>query len=518
MEQYIEINEETEAALGLGRSQNVNGPCEAEATWSEPDLSLLGNGRRPAPVFPLSVLGSRCAEWVERRAETASAPVDYVAATLLAVTGALLANVRRPLAGVDLSEPPLLWIGLVGSPSSSKSPAMDSVFGPLRRIEDRMAADFQQHLSIYEMRRETAEAQREVWKVEVKAAVKDGGDPPLRPEGAVIPEEPERPRLRVADATVEKLGALSAALPRGLLLVRDELAGWFGAFDKYGGGGSDRAFAIEMYGGRSYTVDRMKNREPRCIRHLSIGVVGGIQPDKLANVIDGPDDGLTSRLLWVWPDALPRFKLAREAADDSAAQAALERLESLMMGSDAYGNPEPVIVRLSWTAENVLEQFAQTMDTRTHEACGALASALGKARGQALRLATVLEFTWWAWEGGSEPTEIGEQAVKAACCLVEEYFIPMAERVYGDAAIPVQERNAIILARYLKQKKLREFNARTLQRAIGGALREADAVKAACAALVEAGLIREKFSRAGSTSGKMARNYEVNPAVYQGSH
>jgi hypothetical protein len=515
MDQYIEIEEETVAAQRL----NVNGLRDDGPSWSEPDLSLLGNSRRSAQAFPLSVLGSCCRGWVERRAETASAPADYVAATLLATTGALLANVRRPLAGADWSEPPLLWVGNVGAPSSSKSPAMDGVFRPLRHIEDRMAADFQQELRIYEMERVAAEAQRAAWEVEVKAAATGDGQRPPMPDGAVIPEEPERPRPRVADATVEKLGALSAALPRGLLLVRDELAGWFGAFDKYGGGGSDRAFAIEMYGGRSYTVDRMKNREPRCIRHLSIGVVGGIQPDKLANVIDGPDDGLTSRFLWVWPDALSRFKLAREMVDDRAAQDAFERLATLTMGSDAYGNPEPIIIRLSRTAEEVLEQFAQLMETRGNEACGALASALGKARGHALRLATILEFTWWAWEdNGSEPKVISEQAVTAACRLVEEYFIPMAERVYGDAAIPVQERNAMILARYLKQKKLREFNARTLQRTIGGPLREADAVKAACAALVEAGLIREKFSRSGVTPGKMARNYEVNPAVYQGSH
>jgi hypothetical protein len=508
---YVDLNV-------LRAREQTNGNAPEGDVWPEPDLSLLGNGRRPAPAFPLSALGSRCAEWVECRAETASAPVDYVAATLLAASGALLANVRRPLAGADWSEPPLLWVGNVGSPSSSKSPAMDGVFRPLRRIEDCMAAEFQQELSLYEMERVAAEARHAAWEAEVRAATTGDGPSPPMPESAVIPEEPERPRLQVADATVEKLGALSAALPRGLLLVRDELAGWFGAFDKYGGGGSGRAFAIEMYGGRSYTVDRMKSRKPLCIRHLSIGVIGGIQPDKLADVIDGPDDGLTSRFLWVFPDALPRFKLAREAADDSAAQDALERLSNLSMGSDAHGNPEPVIVRLSRSAEDVLEQFGQTMATRSHEACGALASALGKARGHALRLAAILEFTWWAWECDSEPTVISEQAVGAACRLLEEYFIPMAERVYGDAAIPVPERNARTLARYLKQGKLREFNARALQRVIGGPLRDADAVKAACAALIEAGLIREQFSRSGATPGKKAHNYEVNPAVYQGGH
>ncbi len=116
---------------------------------------------------------------------------------------------------------------------------------------------------------------------------------------------PIRPRIRVADATVEALGALAAGLPRGLLLVRDELAGWLGAFDKYGGGGADRAFAIEAYGGRAYVVDRMKNPEPLRIRHLSIGVLGGVQPDKLEMILNGPDDGLASRLLWACPTRSP---------------------------------------------------------------------------------------------------------------------------------------------------------------------------------------------------------------------
>jgi hypothetical protein len=87
--------------------------------------------------------------------------------------------------------------------------------------------------------------------------VKKGDPPPNCPPEAILPEPPLRPRIRVADATTEKLGYLAAHHERGLLLSRDELAGWLGAFDRYGGGGgADRAFALEMYGWRSYAVDR----------------------------------------------------------------------------------------------------------------------------------------------------------------------------------------------------------------------------------------------------------------------
>ena len=102
--------------------------------WASPDLNLLGNGRRPAPEFPLDLLGPYWKVWVSKRAEGASAPPDYVAAALLACAGAMLANVRRSVAGANWSEPSLLWYALVGSPSAGKSPAMDAVFdlGPVR--------------------------------------------------------------------------------------------------------------------------------------------------------------------------------------------------------------------------------------------------------------------------------------------------------------------------------------------------------------------------------------------------
>jgi hypothetical protein len=99
--------------------------------------------------------------------------------------------------------------------------------------------------------------------------------------------------------TTERLGALAAGLPRGLLLYRDELSGWIGDFDRYSSGGSDRAFAIELYGGRSHVIDRVKLPDPIRIPHLSVGVLGGMQPEKLVAIYKTPDDGFTSRILWI---------------------------------------------------------------------------------------------------------------------------------------------------------------------------------------------------------------------------
>jgi hypothetical protein len=164
----------------------------------------------------------------------------------------------------------------------------------------------------------------------------------------------------------------------------------------------------------------------------------------------------------------------------------------------------------------VLEEFAREMALRAHEASGMFAGALGKARGHVLRLANVIEHLWWPGEyKGAEPEEISRQAVVAAAALLDAYFIPMAERVFGDAAIPLTERNAMVLIRHVRRSGRGEFNAKTLRREIGGALRESAAMAAACEALCEAGLIRSRSEKVAGP-GRPAKNYIVNPAVLAG--
>src|SRR5205085_2043990 len=97
------------------------------------------------------------------------------------------------------------------------------------------------------------------------------------------------------------------------------------------------------------------------IRNLSVAVLGGVQPDKIAVITGGPDDGLASRLLWAWPEAAPSFTLMRQTQDDRGAETAFARLADLVMGADDLGRPEPKRLRLTPDAENVIEEFARDM-------------------------------------------------------------------------------------------------------------------------------------------------------------
>ena len=71
----------------------------------------------------------------------------------------------------------------------------------------------------------------------------------------------------------------------------------------------------------------------------------------------------------------------------------------------------------------------------------------------------------------------------------------------------------MLLAQHLRQNRVTEFNAREVRRQIGGMLREAADMEAACKQLVEAGLIRPRFTRAGEVKGRKSQSYEVHPEV-----
>lgn len=496
-------------------SLHVMPPPPPTDRWLSPDRSLLGDGRRLPPEFPLRLMGEFWANWITGAAEAASAPVDYIATALLTSASAVIANARWPLAGAGWKEAPILLSALVGSPSSGKSPALEAVLDLVRHAEAQMNEGFERKLRDFEMELAAAKAKHETWEQAVKAAIKAGELPPPLPDDAVCPAEPVRPRIRVADCTTEKLGILAASHDRGLLLVRDELSGWLGSFDKYGGNGGDRAFALEMYGGRSYVIDRMKSGQPINIPRLSVCAVGGVQPDKVVPLITGPDDGLISRFLWCWPGENAEFQLCRKAPDHTAAKQYFVRLLELRLATDEFGQPAPIIIRLLPEAENLLEEFARQMKRTGADACGPFAGAVGKARGHVLRLATVIEYLWWcASPEAPEPESISEKAVLAAAALMEHYFLSMAERVFGDASIPLIERNAITIIKHLRKNRADQFNARDLRRELGGALREPKAMDAACGVLEEAGLIRQLRKSSGI---RQRKDFQINPVVYEGN-
>ena len=500
----------------MKREGAIETPYNGSA-WGLIDQTALTAGRHKPPQFPLEVLGPYWSQWVLERAKGTSAPVDYVACSLIPAAAALIGNARNIVLGPDWKEPPILWMCQVGDPSSGKSPALESVMSILRELERELGVGFQDVLAQWSTESLSAKYTLATWEDEVKESVKLNAAPPNRPEGAVIPEKPVLPRLIIMDTTPEALGSQMRAHPKGLLFFRDELSGFFAGFNRYGGNG-ERALWLETFHGRPYSIDRIKHDEPIQIPRLSASIIGGIQPDRLLTTLfAGDDDGMASRFLYCWPDGVGPQR-SDGIQDDGSAGAALRRLMNLSMAVDEYGDKVPTLLSLTEEAADALYKYRVSVHQESKDAAGFYAGHLGKAPGLLGRLALVLTYLWWSATDAPEPRTVSEKGIGFAAHLMTAYFSPMAMRAFGDAARPEGDRHAAAIARRIVKKKLSKINASDIRRKwnIPG-LTDAPKVMVALRVLEETNCIRPAPSRLGDTPGRHSSDYEVNPALLEAS-
>lgn len=224
---------------------------------------------------------------------------------------------------------PNLWGGIVGRPGTMKSMAVQEALNPVNRLAATSRERFKAQLAVYAAKAELLHIEIDAIKAAIKQRVKnaqplDDLETQLVEKQAELAEKPTERRYMTQDATVEKLGELLRDNPQGLLVFRDELAGWLHTLERSGREG-DREFFLEAWNGAGdYTVDRI-GRGTIYIGAVTVSIVGGIQPGKLepyiAEALDEGRgaDGLLQRLqLMVWPDSMPTFKPIDRWADSQA--------------------------------------------------------------------------------------------------------------------------------------------------------------------------------------------------------
>ncbi|MTJ04534.1 MAG: DUF3987 domain-containing protein [Sediminimonas qiaohouensis] len=492
-------------------------PEPFEPEWEEAAPHLL-NPLRPAPpklcledFFPIKL-----AEWIQQAAKAKGAPADYVLAGLLTVSASLIGNTRCGSPRCGWNEPTVLWSAVIGNPSAGKSPGLDATLEPLRNIEKLLRQEKKAEIDDWEQKSEVAKLAEKNWRKQVEAVLAGDGDEeiPAQPAEMDIPARPQAPRLSVNDATIERLSTLLAEQPRGTLQVRDELAGWMQNMERYGGS-SDRTFWLEAYGGRSYTVERM-GRPPITVDRLSIGVVGGAQPDRLASLmLAADDDGLLARFIVVWPH--PTEITTPDVAPDSTY---IEGVFRNLLSLDFHETPEgflvPLRVPFEKAAELALDEFRRELRVMEDSVEGLLQSFFGKLPGLSVRISVVLAFLDWAAKSDhrGEVTEIGLTHFQRAKAFIMEYCLPMARRAYAGNGETLVEAKALRLIAMFRAQNIRQFSAREIIRLGMKGLKTGSDLQPVLDALVDGCIVR-KVPQAAPTPGRKPRLYTVNPKVFE---
>jgi len=506
----------------IGRSPEVT----RHDTWSEPDMRLINDDRPPAPRLEDDALPAGWEAWIAAEAAARAGPADYVAAGLTGAASGWIGNARRIAATDDWIEGVVLWFADIGAPSTSKTPTLRPMIEASRMLEREAEPAWREALSKHERDAEAARAVDKKWRELMRDAANDNGELPERPLDADEPPRPTRPRVVTMDVSTEELQQILAETPRGLFHVRDELAGWLGSFDRYGGKGSDRAFYLECWNGDAFVCDRVRYHDaPLRIERASLAIVGGIVPERLRDVLADVDDGLAARLIYIWPEPVPIRPLCNRGAADAAERRTklhqcARRLRALEMGTDNYGRPAPRLLRLASDALVLFDEQRQEAMRRARLGTGLAAGWHGKNPGRILRLALVFEYLAWVArvDGMPEPTVVSADAVARAGGYID-YAAAMLDRVIGGLAIGRAEADAAQIARHVLAvaqgapplARLKPLNERALYQMRGFTwARDKRRRTEAFSTLQDAGWVRPQQT---DGYGRPRGDWEVNPRI-----
>ncbi len=479
----------------------------------EPDMDILKTKiLLPAPKLNTKIFKG-LEDWVVQTAENTNAPVDYVAFSLLAGAAGVIGLSRRISSWETWEEPCCLWVGVIGEPSSGKTPATTPIRKILNKVEDARKEDYFDKLAKWKTEKEVAKQRKKEWEDKVK---ENPDLAPKFPASAVVPPKPQTYRFVYGDTTQEALTSDMERNIKGAILFRDELSAWISGMNRYNSGASEKGFWLEAFNGNKFVCNRAKfDGERQEIQNLLVSVFGTIQPQRLIEtVLSDRGDGFLARFLWVYPEPKPAA-IPQNTVLSGKVLSAFEKLDSLLNPYMDNAEKQKKCLPLSVKAREAFSVWFISHSNKSQQEESLLKYFLGKGQGYVLRFALLFEMLWWASSEYSEPTEISLEAIKTAIELYDTYLTPMCERVYNMYYSPSQNIEARSLARYIIENKLCSFTLRDIYNNGNIAnLRRKEQVQIAANKLMDLGWLSCKSSRAGTSVGRMRKTFYVNPEVY----
>jgi hypothetical protein len=251
------------------------------------------------------------------------------------------------------------------------------------------------------------------------------------------------------------------------------------------------------------------------LKKFPVSIVGSIQPDRLAEAIEGADDGMASRFLYTWPELAPYRSLAdRRAPKDADALAWLKRIAGAAKKVD-----DPRILKLSDDAKQQLDTFMKLLHGQADGLEGLEASWAGKGQGTVVRLATVLALLAWSEEDSAEPhSTVGSDAMRNAITLWEGYFRPHAVTVFNRVGQSHKDRQARRVVRWLLQGDKQIVSRLDVRRLALGASVDVEVTDRIIERLIRGNVLRSREATGSTKGGPRLYRWDVSPLLRKTVH
>lgn len=375
--------------------------------------------------FPIDAMPKILQPFIEQGAEAIQCPADFLAIPLFTALGTVIGQTYVIEVKPGWTESTSLWTVVVGSPGTAKSPALNLTLKPLFRIQQKLVEEYELQKDIYEMDMKQHQKATKFWEKDKS----DTGDPPKEPQKTILRH------IVVSDATVEALVPIMKNNPKGLILVRDELAGWVNSMNQYKGGkGADVQFFLTIWSGGTVIVDRKSQQEHTSLTNTYLAVTGSCQPGVLIELLDKErqQDGFASRLLISYPDEMER-KWVDSGIDESVMHPIDQlfiKLCKLEMRSDGE-KESPNVIKFSPSGFKAFKDFMNIHfeQKNRYHLHGPLLAHWAKMEGYTARMALIIHIIR-RHSGEIITDEVDEISVHMAVQL-SDYFMAHAARLYG---------------------------------------------------------------------------------------
>ncbi|NBT41912.1 MAG: DUF3987 domain-containing protein [Alphaproteobacteria bacterium] len=405
--------------------------------WDKFDPPELPRGLLPKIIEDFAVLNGK---------QMGADPAGLAMGALVTCAAAIPDRVRLKVKQYDdWFESARIWSALVGPPSTKKSPTIKRATSPLSKLDKQMMANWVERVNRFDA---------------LKNDQKKGK------------QRPKQTRLRLEDTTVEAAQQVLEGSPWGILMLQDELSGFFGAMDKYNGGKgaqADRAFWLQSFDGGPYAVNRV-TRGSAIIPNVSVSLLGGIQPEPIRKIAgDAVDDGLLQRL---FPISLRTASIGADEPmppinqDYEKLIIWLRKLVPHGFLQDGYWSfsADAQLIRRELEAKHLSLQSLESINRK-------LASHIGKYDGLFARLCVIWHFVEYFDPTSSKcsksdiPTEISGATAKRVAGFLHEFLLPHALTFYS-AVLPLSDDYDRLqaLAGYILAHKLEVVKNRHMHR------------------------------------------------------